>query len=210
MRRLVLPLVVALAGVGLGSGAARAESTCGTVLDVCMDFTLVESGGGWGLLTDWVSSRSGLLRSGARSYGAWSHAPGVGIGHEIGVRAHGSPGLRRPEPVQRGKGSPEDWGETLTGGLVSGTRVITVTFPTSGMVAGNRTRYSGRGGESSGSPGGEGGVGGAPPGVGPVSATTPVPASTTTPEPASMVLLAAGLGGLALPVLRRRRKRFEV
>ncbi len=211
MRRLVLPLVFAVAGTGLGSGAARAQSRCATVFDVCPEMTLVESGSGWALRTHYASSASGALPFAALDYGSWDDAPGMGIGHEIGRRVHGSAGrgLQRP-----GRQSPEAFGETteeLNGELGSGRKVIAETFPMHGTsaTAGERSheRDHGAGAGNGPTSGTEGGVGSPGTGGSPVSATTTEPESTATPEPASMLLLAAGLGGLAVPAMRRRRRK---
>lgn len=85
-------LAVALAGLGLSPGGVQAtvattvnimdaDSTCPNAFSVCVNFTLShDTGTGlWTLLTQYVSSPSGLLTSTGAYFNAGKHAPAFDI-----------------------------------------------------------------------------------------------------------------------------------
>ncbi len=91
-----MTLAVAVAAVGLSPGGAKAavditdsDVTCPNAFNVCVDFTLShDSGTGlWTLMTDYISSPSGLLTSTGAYYNAGKIAPAFDIANVTLVNA---------------------------------------------------------------------------------------------------------------------------
>lgn len=223
MKKLVLPLAVAVAALGFSAGGAKALSnltdtdvTCPNVFSVCVDFTLSYDSNAslWTLLTDYVSSPSGLLTSTGIYYNAGSTAPTFGIGNVTlvpnpltGWQTGGCTDLSLNNGSTSLLGACESTTSGINNALAApGTLELTFTANDAFWTAVNsnqidyRAHIQGYGVTTCSikvDTGVQGNIG--------ASGSDCTPGSTV-PEPASMLLLATGLGGVAMPAIRRRRR----
>ena len=221
MRTRLLPLVIAVAAVGAASSGAKAQTlvTCPNVFSVCVDFTLTytqtSTGYDWRLLTNYVSAPSGLLTATGIYYNG-KPAPNFGITN-VQVFPTTTTGWQAGAgctdlSFQNGTTVLTSACESTTNGInyaVAPGGQIQVTFSSTGSafydawtanpsLLGFRAHIQGYGATNCSLK--------LDTGVRGYVASTDCAPPSTVPEPVSIVLLASGLGGLALPALRRRRR----
>ncbi len=217
MRKLVSSLAIAVTAVCAWPGGAQAGtwSTCPNVFSVCVQFTLLNNGGdNWALTTNYAQGGGILTATGIYYDGI--PAPDLGITN-----------LKIATPTRR------DWilgacndirletsstvlldacgssSNGLPNGIYAGGGAgITITFTANSAF---RTAYYAHTLQFRGVVQGYDGNGctldtGTPTKTIGADAAADCAPLNATPEPVSMILLASGLGGLALPALRRRRR----
>lgn len=221
MRRLVLPLAIAVAAVGFGAGTAQAATSdsatsCANIFNICMDWNLNLSGSTWTLTTTYVSSPSGLMTSTGIYYNAGSTAPAYGIGavtitNPLTGWGTGCNDLNFNNGTTSLLGACGSTTNGINDAVGPGGTVV-ITFTTSNLAlfesdlgAGKldyRAHIQGYGATSCSiklDTGVQGGVG--------TAGDNCVP-SNSVPEPITMALLGTGMAGLGF--IRRRRKGTDV
>jgi MYXO-CTERM domain-containing protein len=219
MKKLLLSLGIAVASIGAWPGGAQAGtwSTCPNIFSVCVQFTLLNNGAdNWALTTNY-SSGSGMLTATGIYYDGIP-APDLGITNlKIATPGQRDWVLGACNDIRLATSSTvllDACGSSSNGipnGMYSGGGGgITITFTANSAF---RTAYYAHNLEFRGVVQGYGAAGcsvtldtGTPTKTNSSGAAGECAPLSANPEPVSMILLASGLGGLALPALRRRRR----